>query len=76
MVKGAQETSSMKEILGIQPCDKATRERLHGFAQEAEQIGREFWRDPRTLTHNIIRALETAFQDGRVHEAFRRSDVA
>jgi hypothetical protein len=66
----------MKEILGIQPRDKATAVRLRGFQQEAVTIGREFWLDPRTLTHNIIRALEAAYQDGRQHEAFNRRDVA
>jgi hypothetical protein len=62
----------MKEILGFQPRDKATRDRLHSFEQEAVRISQQFWLDPRTLTHNIVRALEQSYQDGRVAEAFRR----
>ena len=62
----------MSELTEILARDKAARQRLHQFEREADSIGRAFWLDPRTLRHNLIRALETAYQDGRVHEAFNR----
>jgi hypothetical protein len=59
----------VQDLPPIPARDKASRDRLHGFEHK---IGREFWRDPRTLRHNLIRAQEQAYQDGRVAEAFRR----
>lgn len=62
----------MEDVHPQFPHDKTARDRLRLFQQEADRISRAFWLDPRTLRHNLIRAQEHAFQDGRVAEAFRR----